>query len=231
MPNFIVTIDGPCGAGKTATAKALAKQLNAMYLDTGALYRSLGYAFTQKNQNFDDMFPCERIDQAKQILQSEIRITHNNGQMRIHWNNEEITDKIRSQAASDAASKISVYQEIRDLINETARKLAASQNIIAEGRDTGTYLFPNADCKFYLTAQIKHRTQRRMLHTPDEFQNEQAAMKAIAERDTRDMTRTAAPLPDVKTAKEKGLIIIDNSHMTLQQTVHCMLMFAANKTT
>lgn len=223
---FIVTIDGPCAAGKTSTATLVAKKLNAqypntMYLDTGAIYRALAYALLANNQNIDDE---ENITaHARQIFNSDISIQQNNGRMQLWFKRENITEKIRTNVISDIASRVSVYPGIREIVNEQIHKLANGHNIVAEGRDTGTHLFPNADVKIYLTAKEKTRADRRMAQTPDQFEDLDEALRDITTRDERDMSRTTAPLPRRNEVSKYKLIPVDNTQMGYYETVLTIL--------
>lgn len=217
---LIITIDGPCGAGKTQTAKMLAKKLDIAYLDTGGMYRALAYVFIQENFDYEHSDPMERKAKAANIQAKKLRMRYEDGQLKFELNELDITPYIRKEEVSEAASKISVYPEIRTIINQTAKAFAANQSIVAEGRDTGTALFPNATLRYYLNPGITCRAHRRLKDPQSDIKDLQAALKLLQTRDNRDMTRANDPLPDEITASKKGLCVINNESMTLEQTVY-----------
>lgn len=218
--NFIVTIDGPCGAGKTTTAKALAKKLGAMYLDTGGLYRALAYAFIQDAFEPENATPETVAETARYMYDKRISVTYDDtGSMQFSLDENDITGLIRTEQISDMASRISTRPEIRAVIDDAARNLAKNTSIIAEGRDTGTCLFPDATARYYLNANLANRAKRRQLQTPEQFKSVLDAADTIESRDTRDMERTTAPLPKPNVAAALGLTVIENDGMTLDETI------------
>lgn len=223
MSDFIVTIDGPCGAGKTTIAKALAEKLGLMYLDTGGLYRAVAYEAIQENFDLETSTERERHALAQNVFDHLLEIAHgDNGEMAFYIDGENISSKIRTQKISDLASKISVYPEVREFVNIFCRRLGEHHGLIAEGRDTGTVLFPNATVRFYLTANLNKRAERRQNQTPGEFEDLNAAINKTEERDDRDMGRDTAPLPTEMQAHENGMVVIDSTDTSLQDTIDTM---------
>lgn len=215
---FVITIDGPCRSGKTTAAKTVAEKLGAMYLDTGALYRAAAYALMSQGVDSDTDDVEKRDSIVRDVLENRMEVSHESGKMRIRLDGTDVSDNLRTEAVSDGASRISVYPSVRDAVNAAARKIAGRNAVVVEGRDTGTCLFPDADIKLYLTADLQIRAARRMVHTPDEFKTIYDAVAAVATRDGRDMTRDVAPLPTTYEARRAGLEIVDNTAMDAAET-------------
>ena len=211
MKDFIITIDGPCGAGKTTIAKALAKKFDAIYLDTGGIYRMLAYAI-DNGIDLDDT--NARYDKDKNLCLSA--------------RGRALGDEIRTQHISDLSSKISTEKDIRDRVTAICRKIVKGHAIIAEGRDTGTVLFPDADAKFYLTAKTSSRAARRLDQSPGQYDTVEDSVKAIVDRDRRDMSRELAPLPSIQEAERQHMTIVDSTEMSLQDTIDHIAMLAEN---
>lgn len=212
-----VTIDGPVAAGKTSTAKALAKELKMTYLDTGALYRTVALYLTENQLGPDDCTPD---------LMSKINVqlgSKNSGDgLVIFLNGKPVDDaRLRTPELSKMASDSSAMPVVRRKLLDVQRSIAAAQKTVLEGRDTGTVILPDAKFKFYLTADPLVRAQRR--YAQDRARWPKAALtpdKVLAElneRDANDMNRATAPL-----AVPPDAVVIDNTNLSLPETVYLM---------
>ena len=205
---FSIAIDGPAAAGKTTTAKLLAKKLNFTYIDTGAMYRALAV----KVQN-------EGVEDVPGMLEStklEVR-RREDGEQCIFVDGVDVTDRLRTPDISMLASNISKLPEVRGYLLELQRDLAKNGNVIMEGRDIGTVVLPDADVKIYLTAKLKKRAFRSLYA----FVANHEFIKTLAwyeeelkKRDAQDINREVAPLKQAEDA-----ILIDNSYMTIEETI------------
>lgn len=226
--NFKITIDGPCGAGKTTTAKALAKKLGFTYLDTGLVYRLCAYHAIKTGFMADpDAKPSqEALDAfARDWGGSGFEIkSGGDGSMRAYVDGKDVTDELRTQAVSEMASRVSVHPAIRDWVSIRCRSFSVGHDVVIEGRDTGTALFPEANLKIYLTASPVIRAKRRIEQSPGEFESISQAVAAVNTRDTRDINRDADPL-----AIPTDSIYIDNSALTLKQTVKLIKLLAMSR--
>lgn len=208
---IVVAIDGPAGAGKSTIAKAASASLGYIYIDTGALYRAVALACIKQNINTNDN---ENI--TKLLSEIDIRLVFLNGAQRILLNEDDVTDEIRAENVSMAASAVSAIPFVRDFLLELQRSFAKNDNVIMDGRDIGTVVLPNADVKIFLTASPEKRARRRVL------QLEQSGIYAefdkvlfdIVQRDYNDTHRKTAPL---KAADDS--ITVDTTDMTLEQSV------------
>lgn len=184
---MIVTIDGPAGAGKSSAAKALAARLGFDYLDTGAMFRAVALAAARARIDTTD-------PHAVRALLARVRLGQAAG--RVTLDGEDVTDAIRSPEASAAASRIAVVAEVRTFLAAEQRRIAANRAIVCEGRDQGTAVFPDAGCKFFLTASPEERARRR--HRERTARGEAVTLADVlreqAERDARDSSRAVAPL-------------------------------------
>lgn len=212
---MIITIDGPAGAGKSTVSKALAKRLSFTYLDTGALYRAVAFKADQEGITPDDELLlaelCGRID---------LSLANVDDQLRIFIDKDDVTDNLRTEKISFLASKISALPSVRSSLLPIQRKAAENRNIIAEGRDMGSVVFPDADYKFYLDANLDERARRRYLDVCD---SEKApdmddVKKGINIRDIQDSSRKTAPLkvPD-------NAIMIDSTELSISSVVERMM--------
>lgn len=213
--SFNIAIDGPAGAGKSTIAKKLAKELSFIYVDTGAMYRAMALYFIRNGIDAADADAiaraCENVD---------VTIVYRNGEQCVLLNGEDVNGLIRSEEVGNMASNTSVYPPVRAKLTALQQKLAATSNIIMDGRDIGTCVLPHAQVKIYLTASVDTRAKRRY----DELLKKGAQAdlaqikKDIAERDARDMNREIAPLKQAEDA-----VLVDSSEMDIDEVVAAVL--------
>jgi len=209
MKHYSIAIDGPAGAGKSTIAKRIAKHLNFIYVDTGAMYRALALYFIRNNISPDEK---EKIKNA--CNNADITIEYLNGEQQVILNGENVSHLIRTEEVGNMASAASVYPSVRLKLVELQRNLAKKANVVMDGRDIGTYVLPNADLKIYLTAGSSERARRRYLELKERgiAADISEIEKDIIERDKRDMNRDFAPLRQAEDA-----ILIDSSDMTIEE--------------
>ena len=218
---FNIAIDGPAGAGKSTIAKEVASRLQFIYVDTGAMYRALALHVIRQGLQAEEE---EGISKACEAV--SVTIEYENGAQQVLLNGENVSGLIRTEEVGNMASAISVYPKVREKLKQLQQDLAASANVLMDGRDIGTCILPNADVKIYLTASSKVRAKRRYA----ELQNKGIACdleeieKDIIERDNRDMTRAIAPLRQAEDA-----VLIDSSHMTIEEVIEAMIDAAKSK--
>lgn len=209
--SFNIAIDGPAGAGKSTIAKQLAKELSFIYVDTGAMYRSMALYFMRNDIAKEDEAAIS--DACKTV---EVSIAYENGEQQMLLNGENVSKEIRKEEVGKMASATSVYKEVRKKLVELQQKLAADKDVIMDGRDIGTCVLPNAQVKIYLTASVETRAERRY----QELQEKGAACdlevikKDIADRDYQDMHREISPLKQAEDA-----ILVDSSDMGIEEVV------------
>ncbi len=213
---MIIAIDGPSGAGKSTLGKMLAKKLNLLYLDTGAMYRAVAMAVMRKSVSFDD---TEKI--AVIAENAKIELLGEPDALRVFLDGTDVTFEIRTLEAAQAASIVSTISEVRRIMVEHQRAigLAAPHGCVLEGRDIGSVVFPNADIKFFLTAKPEARARRR--HTEDQTKGRistyDQTLAEINERDERDVSREDSPL----TISEDA-VVIDTSELDLSEVFEQM---------
>ncbi len=205
--NFIITIDGPSGAGKSTVSKKVAAQLNLSYIDTGAMYRCVAWAAREANLDLN----CECGLQT--LLQSiNIRFKADGEKNLVFCNDHEVTDLIRSPEIDRLASAVSSISCVRDALLPLQRAAARNNPAIIDGRDAGTVIFPDAELKIYLDADLNTRALRRL---EDQKENSDVNLKsvttAIASRDQADSSRAQAPL-----LKAKDAILIDSTNYDIE---------------
>ena len=215
--NFSIAIDGPVGAGKSTIAKLVAKKLNIIYIDTGAMYRAVGLYVTR--QGLDVKNPDE-VNSVLDEINLDVRLS-NEGQT-IFLNGEDVTNLIRTPEISMAASAVSAVSEVREKLVEMQREMANSKSVVMDGRDIGTVVLPNATTKIFLTASLDTRADRRYKElinkgqkvTLDEVKND------IILRDNNDMSRATSPLKQAEDA-----ILLDSTGKTLDEVVLEVISF------
>ena len=207
----IITIDGPAGAGKSTVGRRLAQALGYLYLDSGALYRAVALKAREDGLELKD---SPALKEFLATFQPEVR-SDSRG-FHLFMDGREGTEEIRSAAASRAASKVAVLPSVRQWVKERLRYLARNGGVVAEGRDQGTAVFPEADFKFYLDAALPTRAARRRRDWQKDGDPPALSviMKELAARDRRDETRAEAPLK-----VPEGAIIIDTTDLSIDQVV------------
>jgi CMP/dCMP kinase len=208
---FVITIDGPAGAGKSTVSKILAKKLGYIYLDTGALYRALAYKAVKRKILFN-----ESSSLANLCSNTEVVLKNVGGQMKVYVDGVDVEDKIRTEEIGLAASKISTFAVVREKLLSLQREAGLQGGIVAEGRDMGSVVFPNADYKFYLDATLEERTKRRHneLLLKGDFAKYELIQKDMLERDKQDKQRELAPLK-----APEGSVIIDSDNLSIEEVV------------
>lgn len=211
---IVIAIDGPAGSGKSTAAKNLAERLGLVYVDTGAMYRAITYAAIRKGIADDEKAV---IELAKSI---KIRLKFVDGLTRVFVNGEEVTEKIRTSEVNEKVSGISKIPEVRAELVKIQRKLGEEGNLIAEGRDTTTVVFPDADLKIFLTASIDERARRRYKEFVEKgVQISLEEVKAnLEKRDKMDSEREVSPLK-----KANDAIVFDNTHTSIADEIEILL--------
>lgn len=215
---IIVTIDGPAGAGKTTISKLLATKLGYRYLDTGALYRAVAVAAVDRGIPADD-------DAALEVLCRDIVIDlkPSPSGLRVMLNQDDVTQRIRSPEISMMASAVSARPVVRRFLLDTQRQLGGQKGVVAEGRDMGTVVFPQAEAKFFLDADPHTRALRRyeeLKHLKKEAPPLETVEKEMIRRDHDDSSRSIAPLQPAEDA-----IHIDSTRLSLEQVVNQMMEY------
>jgi len=209
---MIVTIDGPAGSGKSTLARNLARRLGWTYLDTGAMYRVVALRVQE-----------ERLDPSQTNAASELARTARIGfewsdkELKVLLNDRDVTGLVRTEAVSVLASKVSAIPEVRSAMVEKQRELGRRYpNVVTEGRDQGSVVFPDAELKVYLDADVRERARRRFdqLHELGQPADFSAILAALKERDERDRTRSASPL-----VVPNDAVVIDTTNLTAEQVM------------
>ena len=218
---FNIAIDGPAGAGKSTIAKRVAKELGFIYVDTGAMYRTIAlYLLTNQ-------VDCEQEGQLAAALDNiEISIAYENGEQQMLLNGENVTGRIRTEDVGQMASRSSAKPIVRAKLLALQRSMAASSDVLMDGRDIGTMILPDAQLKIYLTASTTARAKRRYLELQEKGEtcSLEEIEKDMEERDYRDMHRETAPLRQAEDA-----VLVDSSDMTIQQVVERIKALAAER--
>lgn len=205
--NFQIAIDGPSGAGKSTVAKALAKRLGIIYVDTGALYRAVGLFVRSRNVDPHDVAAVAAL-----LPEIALELRYENGSQQVYLNGEATGDRIRTPEMSMYASAVSAIPAVRAFLLDTQRDIAAKNGVVMDGRDIGTVILPNADVKIYLTASDECRAKRRFLELREKGMETtyEDVLADMRRRDHNDSTRTVAPAvaaPDAVTVDSSGMSV------------------------
>lgn len=199
-----IAVDGPAGAGKSSIARAVAEEIGYIYVDTGALYRSIAlYSIENKLDNESLVNSLDKIN---------IRLEFIDKCQHVFLNDNDVSDKIRTPEVSMGASKVSVIPEVREFLFGLQKKIAAENNIIMDGRDIGTVVLPDADLKVFLTASAEERANRRFKEMTDSSISYEQVLEDIKQRDYNDMHRDIAPLKQAEDA-----VLLDTTGMTIEE--------------
>lgn len=213
----IVTIDGPSGGGKSTVSRALAQALGFTYLDTGAMYRAVAFACREKGVGLED---SDRLTSLLESIHLELLPpTPGADDVRVILDGRELGQDLRTAEMGLLASRVSAQPTVRQVLTILQQRIGAGGRIVAEGRDTGTVVFPEAAWKFYLDASPEVRARRRamQLRSKGETVDEQQLLEQIVQRDTKDRQRTIAPL-----RMASGAMYIDSSYLPAQEIIRMM---------
>lgn len=213
--SFNVAIDGPAGAGKSTVARAVAGQLEMIYVDTGAMYRAMALYMLREQVALQDEKAI-----AEKCRDADITIRYENGTQVVLLNGENVNAFLRTEQVGNAASVVSPIAQVREKMKRLQQELAAKNDCVMDGRDIGTCVLPHAQLKIYLTASSQVRAERRYLELAAKGeQRDIAQIRAdIEERDYRDMHRENSPLTQAQDA-----VLVDTSHMTAEEVVETIL--------
>ena len=208
---YNIAIDGPAGAGKSTIAQIVAKELGFIYVDTGAMYRTLALACFRDGIDTTDeaavVAKCESV---------EVTLGYEDGVQKVFLNGEDVSEEIRREEIGNLTSSIAVYPGVRKILFALQQDLASKNNVVMDGRDIGTAVLPNADLKIYLTASVETRAKRRYDQLLENGQTGdlKEIEKDIEDRDYRDMNRDVSPLTQAEDA-----VKVDSSNMTIDEVV------------
>ena len=213
--SFNIAIDGPAGAGKSTIAREIAARLGYIYVDTGAMYRAMALFMLREQVD-----PADTAKISSTCGKADITIRYENGEQVVLLNGENVNGLIRTEAVGNMASASSVNPDVRKKLVELQKKLAASSDVVMDGRDIGTCVLPQADVKIYLTASTTVRAKRRYdeLAAKGETCDFKQIEEDIKERDHRDMTRELSPLKQAEDA-----VLLDSSDMTVEEVIEKIL--------
>ena len=218
---MIVAIDGPAASGKSTTAKMVAKKLKMTYLDTGAMYRAVTLALLRSNTDLDDYDSvCQVVDEL------ELDIYDQGSKTIVRLDGEDVSQAIRSMPATKNVSAVSALKYVREAMVEIQRNIGKKTNCVVEGRDIGTVVFPDAEFKIFMVADVKIRAERRLmeLHEMGENRSIQEVMTDLKRRDEKDSTRSHSPLQKADEAIE-----IDTSMLSIDQQVEKIINLVRKK--
>lgn len=217
MNGFAIAIDGPAGAGKSTVAKAVARTLNATYLDTGAMYRAVGLYMMRSGVPLDmPALIAARADNA------QVDVRYEDGAQHVYLNGEDVSSAIRENAVSAAASAVSAVPRVREMLVARQRDIASKTDVVMDGRDIGTRVLPDAPLKVFLTARCEVRARRRYLELTErgESVDYDTLLEEIRQRDYNDSHRALSPMVPAADA-----IMLDSSDMTQDEvTAHIIAL-------
>ena len=223
MKTISIAIDGPSGAGKSTLARSVAAELGYLYVDTGAIYRTIGYY-----AHISGIDPKDEQAVVAALPKLKVELAYGeDGLQHMLLNGQDVTREIRLPEISLCASAVSAYPGVRAYLLEMQRQLARTHNVIMDGRDIGTVVLPDADVKVFLTASAEERARRRMLEleqrgTPQPFET---ILKDIQERDWNDTHRSAAPLRQAEDA-----VLLDTTELNFQESQEAILKIIRERT-
>ncbi len=221
MKNVIITVDGPSGAGKGTLCYALAQKLGFDFLDSGAIYRITALAATKKAIPLDDENALAEISQNL-----DVQFIPQDGEVNVILNGENVGDQIRTAEAGQNASKVAAFPKVRQALLQRQRDFASEKGLIADGRDMGTVVFPEAQIKLFLDASAEERAKRRVkqLQSKGFNANFDEILAEIKERDFRDRNRAVAPLVPAADA-----LLLDSTNLSIDEVIQQALDYISSK--
>lgn len=222
MKKFAVAVDGPAGSGKSTVAKEIAKALGILYIDTGAMYRTVGMVCLKKGID-----PTDESAVVASLDSLDMKIFPEAGGQRILLDGEDITSRIRTEEIGKAASCVAAYQKVREKLVEIQQGLAKEQSVIMDGRDIGTKVLPDAEVKIYLDASVEERAKRRVgeLEAQGKPADLETIREEIAQRDYQDMHRENSPL-----CRADDAVNVDTTGLDIPAVTEKLLALIAEKT-
>ena len=219
---IVIAIDGPAGSGKGTITKIIAEKLNLVSIDTGAMYRCVALDMINKKVEITD------IEKIKGILDNiKIELKKENDMQKVYLNGNDVTTKIRTEEISKVTSPVSKIKEVREKLTNLQRKMGENQNIVMEGRDIGTTVFPNADVKIYLDAKQEERARRRYEQNKENgILNEtyEQILENVKQRDFNDSTREISPL-----RRAEDAIYVDSTELTIDEVANKIIEIIKEK--
>lgn len=220
---IVIAIDGPSGSGKSTVGRRLAERLGYRYIDTGAMYRVVALMARELSIDIDDEDELTRACSGM-----EISFIHEGEEVKTFCRGQDVSEAIRKPEISELASEISTNKVVRDILVEMQRRMGAGGGVVAEGRDVGTVVFSGAELKFFLDSTPEERGKRRFKELLEKgiWVNLEGTIAEMMKRDQRDQRRTLAPL-----RKAEDALVIDSTHMTIDEVVEKMLEEARRRIT
>ena len=218
---FIVAIDGPAGTGKGTVTKIISEKLGLINIDTGAMYRCV--ALQALKNNIKDT----EIEKVEKMLENiDIKFKREDGNVKTFLNGEDVSKQIRTPEVDDVVAKFAALKQVREKVTPLQQKMGELGNIIMEGRDIGTTVFPNANVKIYLDASVEERAKRRYLQNQEKGINEsyEEVLESIKKRHILETTREISPL-----RKADDAILVDSTELTIEQVVNRIIEIIEEK--
>lgn len=212
---FVVAIDGPAGSGKGTITKIIAEKRNLVSIDTGAMYRCVALDCLENKVEPTDIEGIEKI-----LKDIDIKLENNNGVQKVFLNGKDVSEEIRTPKVDDVVAKYAAIKQVRDKVTPIQRKMGETQNIIMEGRDIGTVVFPNADVKIFLDCSLEERANRRYKQDIENGMNVtyEEVLESIIERNKLETEREIAPF-----VKAEDAIVVDTTHLSIEEVVNEIL--------
>jgi cytidylate kinase len=221
LSNLVIAIDGPASSGKTTTARGIAQKLGYLHIDTGAMYRAMTLKVLESKFDMKDMSGIARLAESTHIEE-----TNRDGQVCVFLDGKDVTDRLRSREITNAVSAVSAIKEVRDVMVREQRRMGEKGGVVLEGRDIGTVVFPDADVKVFMVADLTERTRRRQheMSGQNTSVDLETLRNEIKRRDEWDSGRQLSPLKQADDA-----ILLDTSHLTIDEQIEFVVKLAQDK--
>lgn len=218
---FVVAIDGPAGSGKGTVTKLVAREKKLVAIDTGAMYRCVALDCLNNGISHEDLVKIERI-----LKNIQIELKNNKGAQEVFLNGKNVSKEIREPRVDEVVAKFAAIKQVRDKVTPMQRKMGETQNIIMEGRDIGTVVFPNADVKIFLECSLEERARRRYKQDIEKGIKitYEEVLESIKERHRLETERDVAPF-----VKAEDAILVDSTHLTIEQVVDRIIKIIEEK--